>query len=153
MRACNDINFLDSYWSEAKKIATTIEENLPIGIGEQRQPLYSEGGVKMYIVNFSDLKDSWLPQDIINDVSGRSTKLMALANKISVMIHKGRGDAVKRMVNAICFNGTKKLTRYHNYGTKHQQGDFLGYGHFKWNGQAYTLNAMEIKHIKNYFKL
>ena len=149
MKACKDIDFLDGYWIEAKRIAQDVKDNLAQGIGGVRKPLYSNGGAKMYIVKFSDLKNTWLPSDIINNVCGKSSTLEALANKIQYMIQHGRADAIKRMVEAIVKDNKKKLTRKYLYGS----GDFLGYGHFKWNSQSYVLNTMEIKHLKNYFKL
>lgn len=149
MRACKDIDFLDSYWSEAKRIAADIKENMPVGCRNEIQPVFSNGGAKMYIVNFSDLTDSWSPYDIINRVGGRSRKLEALSDKICNMIYKGDACNVKPLVEAICNNRIKKLTgKYTNSG-----GEFLGYGHFRWNRQAYTLNPMEIRHLKNYFKI
>lgn len=151
MKACKDIDFLDSYWAEAKRIATDIKENLAVGCGNERKPIFSSGSAKMYVVKFSDLKDSWSPKDIFYNICGKSNTLDVLADKLQTMILKGRGEAVKRTVEAICNNKVKKLTR--RYCNGKLDGEFLGYGHFKWNNQAYTLNEMEIRHLKKYFKL
>lgn len=167
MRACKDIDFLDSYWAEAKRIAKDVNENLAVGCGDNRRKPYSDSGVKMYIVKFSDLGSSWSPQDIIRDVAGKSNTLQALADKICRMIEKGRADSVKPMVQAICNNSIKKLTKHpSNYKIERAKrddslgilkrdakGDFLGYGHFRWNYQAYKLDKVEIRHLKEYFKL
>jgi hypothetical protein len=148
MRACKDIDFLDSYWKEAKRIADDVVETLPTSIGEKRDPVYESGGTKMFIVKFSDLKDSWDVSTLVYTAEGKSKKLEALADKISTMIRKGRADSVKPMVKAICNNNVKKLTQ-----PFYDDGEHLGYGHFRWNYQAYRLNDKEIDRVKEYFKL
>lgn len=149
MRACKDIDFLDSYWKEAKRISDDVVETLPISIGEKRDPFYESGGTKMFIVKFSDLKDSWDVSTLVYTAEGKSKKLEALADKISTMIRKGRADSVKPMVKAICNNNVKKLTQPSSY----HDNDHLGYGHFRWNYQAYRLNDKEIDRLKEYFNI
>lgn len=159
MKACKDIDFLDSYWNEAKRIADNIKDTLPNGIGNERKPVFSKGGIKMYIVKFSDLKDTWLPKDIIYGIAGKSQTLSILADKIHYMIHKGRANDVKPMVESICNNTIKKLTQISGATKKQKEysrayhNEHLGYGHFRWNRQAHTLNVMEIRHLKEFFKL
>lgn len=161
MKACKDIDFLDSYWREAKRIAEDVKENLSQGCGEAREPIYNKGGIKMYLVNFSDLKCTWSPKDIIYGDMGKSETLQALSDKICHMIYKGRAEAIKRMVKAICNNNIKKLTKpaskFCKENTQYSgiiyKGDFLGYGHFRWNNRMYVLNSAEIQHLKKYFKI
>lgn len=151
MKACSDIDFLDSYWREAKRIAAHIEENLAKGVGEERQRVNSSSGVRMYIVNFTDLKDNWSAGDVIGRTAGQSLRLQALADKIVAMIHKGNADSVKPMVEKICTGRIKKLSKpdvVYSGGT-----EFLGHGHFRWNNQAYTLDPVELKRLKEFFKL
>ena len=150
MKACKDIDFLDSYWKEAKNIASRVENELPMNIGDKRKPFYKKDGAKLFIVNFSEL-DSWNPGDLIYSISGKSKTLEALADKISRMIYRGRADSVKPMVESICRDNFKKLTKKNSH--PQLKGEFLGYGHFRWNNQAYTLNKKEITHLKKYFKI
>lgn len=162
MKAVNDINFLASYWAEAKRIAEDIKGNLSCGCRDGLLPVFASGGAKMFIVKFSDLKDSWSPNDIIYNVVGASKTLNVLADKIHYMIYKGRANDVKPMIEKICSGRIKKLSQPI---TKHQKlinkeyvkplytSEFLGYGHFRWNRKAYTLNEAEIKHLKQYFNI
>jgi len=151
MKSCKDIDFLDNYWIEAKRIADDTKSNLSQGVGTKRKPIFSKGGIKMYIVKFSDLKNTWLPEDIIYNVSGRSKTLSVLADKICTMIYKGRADAVKPMLRAIVSNNVKKLVK--GKGGWSTKNESLGHGHFRWNYGVHTLNSMEIRHLKTYFKL
>lgn len=145
MKACNDLEFIDSYWEEAKRVGNRVLEELP---------QCSQSTVKNKIgciveVNFSDLKDSWYPGDILSRKFGKSPTLKILAEKINNMILNGRSDCVKPMLTAIISGRVKHFS-------KPQKGSNslpLGFGHFRWNFSAHTLTVTEITRIKEYFKL
>jgi hypothetical protein len=146
MKSCNDLEFLDSYWKEAKKIAKNIKEQLPKVAGiDFKDTIYEskKSNAIMFIVNYSDLKNSWSPKDII----GRSEPLEALAEKIERMILKGNACNVKRMIESIGKNKMKKHKLYH-----YSEGK-SSLGHFRWNYQVYVLNKFEISRVREFFSL
>lgn len=147
MKACKDIDFLDTYWKEAKRIADDVNNNLASTIEQKRIPFFQKGNAKMWIINYSEL-NTWNPQDITGSFGKRNNNLKALADKISYMIYKGRADSIKRMLVSICNDNVKKLTQPNGF-----DGEFLGYGHFRWNFKAYKLSELEIQHVKKFFKL
>lgn len=150
MKSCSDLEFLDSYWNEAKKIAENIKLNLPNGVGENLPMLGSkEKKTIMFVIPYSKLGDSWDVQDILLKNNGRSKKLIALSEKISHMILKGDSCNVKPLIDSIINNKIKKQTRV--IKDKEKNNEFLGHGHFRWNYQTYTLNAIEINRIKLFF--
>ncbi len=149
MKACNDINFLSNYWIEAKNIAHKIAKEMP----QIKKSNVGDGKQLMYIVNFSDISGkSWSVKDVLNRLRGRSETLTVLADKIRYMIHQGRSNDVKPMLEKIITGRIKKLSKKPN---KHDSGtaEFLGHGHFRWNNSAYVLDHQEINHIKRYFEL
>ncbi len=148
MKSCKDLEFLDSYWDEAKKIAENIKLNLPNGVGEKLEMLSSkEEKTIMFIVPYSKLGNSWDVQDILTQNNGRSKKLIALSEKISNMILKGDSCNVKPLIDSIINNKIKKQTKVNKF----KNNEFLGYGHFRWNYQTYTLDAKEINKVKQFF--
>lgn len=147
MKACNDIQFLENYWKEAKNIAYKIKQELPKTIGSQAKSSSKTG--LLCFVKFSDIENSWDVNDLLAKVYGKSPTLEILADKISYMIHKGRGNDVPVMIKKICTGRIKKISQINN----RFNNDFLGFGHFRWNYKAHTLNEKEIKHLKDYFKL
>lgn len=153
MKACNDIQFLETYWIEAKNIGLKIQKELPkLATSNVRQ----NTGTLMYIVNFSDLENSWSIEDMLKKVAGESKTLQFLADKINYMIHRGRGNDVKNMVEKICTGRIKSFSKPPSKYSKYSyrvESEYLGRGHFRWNYQAHILNELEIQRLKNYFKL
>jgi hypothetical protein len=160
MKACNDLDFLETYWIEAKKVGIKIKTELPkLATSNVNQ----NTGTLMYIVKFSDLKNSWSVEDILKKIAGESKTLEILANKINYMINKGRGKDVKPMIEKICTGRIKSLSKRPSKKELHKHGfyetnnkpisEYLGKGHFRWNDSAHTLNELEMQRLKNYFKL
>lgn len=147
MKKCNDINFLNSYWAEAKAIAERIKEQLPM-----LKKSNVKSGSNIHIVNFSDISGkSWAVEDVLKRQAGVSKNLEALADKIYHMIYRGRANDVKPMIDKIATGRIKKLTKKSSHSG--DDGEYLGRGHFRWNNTAYTLDQDELNHIKTYFEL
>lgn len=90
------------------------------------------------VINYSDLGDSWL----FEDYSG----LRALYYKCRHMVYDlGQPNDVLPMLKSIASNRVKKLTQPSKFG----QGDFLGYGHFRWNYKAIVLSKKELEILNN----
>ena len=158
MKACNDLEFLNSYWKEAKDIGYKIIKELPKTIGTQAISKSNTG--LLCFVKYSDIENSWSVKNLLSKVYGESPTLAVLSDKIFHMILLGRANDIKPMVEKICTGRLKTLTKKvskHSENKKHisptYHNEFLGKGHFRWNNQAYTLNEKEIKHLKEYFKL
>lgn len=161
MRACNDIEFLNSYWSEAKNVAFRIEKELP----QFTEPnIKSSNGTLMYIVNYSDLGNSWDVKDILSKNLGQSPTLKILANKIAHMIYRGNADSVKPMIEKIISGRFKHFSKPVSEEMKKRNMEFgkeygivsaepLGFGHFRWDNIVHTLTQAELNHIKKYFRL
>lgn len=160
MKACNDLEFLDTYWDEAKKVAVKITKELP----DFKEPdIKSPNGTLMYIVNFRDLTDSWSVKDVLAKKFGVSPTLKILADKIAHMIIKGDAVNVKPMLVKIVSGRVKHFSipkdketikLFEKYGSLiDRNSNPLGFGHFRWNRKAHTLTQAEINHIKKYFKL
>ena len=58
----SDLDFLENYWKDAKAIANKIKNEMPLGTADKNSLkfLNKDSGSKIFIVNFSDLKDSWV---------------------------------------------------------------------------------------------
>lgn len=158
MKSCNDIEFLENYWKEAKNIAYRIKQELPKTIGIQAKSSSKTG--LLCFVKFSDIENSWSVNDLLAKIYGKSPTLEILADKISYMIYQGRANDIPVMIKKICTGRIKSLskeTAKHNMNKKHISDiyckEYLGKGHFRWNYQAYTLNNKEIEHLKQYFKI
>lgn len=82
MKACTDFEFLDSYWTEAKRIAKDIKENLPK-----------------------------IQSKVKTENHGNSATLEALADKLHNMIFKGDAENVKPFITRILTKGIKKQSR------------------------------------------
>lgn len=142
MKACKDIDFLSNFNKEKKRIINNILENLPKinGIKTEEKKTFNT-------VKYSELNKKWTK----NESNIKNIALDALARKIEHMIDNiGSPDSVKPMLESICKNRIKKHTKK---GCKNIDGDFLGYGHFRWDYKVYTLNEEEIKKIKEFFKI
>jgi len=149
MEACNDIDFLDNYWSEAKKVADRISSELP---KYKESRLIENKSSLMTIVKFSDISgQSWSVPHILARMNGESKILTILADKINHMIYKGRANDIKPMITKICTGRVKSLSK--GVGGFTSQKEFLGRGHFRWNDTAHILDTEEIEHLKKYFKL
>lgn len=149
MKACNDLDFLTNYWKEAKSIADKIKKDLPQTISTQAKS-HSKTGLFCF-VKYSNIENSWSVNDLLSKVYGKSPTLEILADKISYMIHMGRANDVKNMIEKICTGRIKSLS--HITTSKGLNSIYLGRGHFRWNYKAHTLNNKELKHLKEYFKL
>lgn len=147
----DDLDFLESYWSRATSIGDKIMMELPLV--EVRHKKVTD---RISIIQYKDL-DNWKPV-----ISNKSDSLLALADKIRTMIHKGRAKDVKPMVLKIISGRVKKLSKPISTNQRHMNknkswgtycGEFLGYGHFRWNYRGYRLNEIELKRLKEYFGL
>lgn len=112
-------------------------------------------GANLFIVQYIDIKDSWLPKDIL---LGESENIKALASKVKHMLNVHYDpDSVMRMLTSIMSNTVKSLKQpttgfYDMYLDKRMnKSEHLGYGHFRWNYQAYTLTDEEIEELKKIF--
>ena len=136
----------------------------------------TSNGPLMRIIKFSDLKDSWAPEDVLNTDTSKS--LLRLANKIEDMVERGRANDVEPMLKSIISGKikvwndndgprgrrNKRREKKQNYKViefKYPENDqrfncgeqnFI-YGHFRWDFGAYLLNELELRRIKNYFNL
>jgi len=144
MKAVNNIEFLSLYHKELKKISKDIKTNLHI---LDSSLVVKDRGVLQF-VKFSDLKDSWLPSDYMG---AKSKNLEILGRKLCNMIERGRAIDIKPMVKSIINDKIKKLTHKNSCGIN--EGEFLGYGHFRWDFKAITLKENEIQKLKQYFNL
>lgn len=164
MKAVNDLDFLSLFWAEAKAIGQRIIEDLPkesIHYSNTLVKVNPNSTVKMFLVPFSKLGNSWRVQDILRQFGGNSKVLEALADKINYMILQGRANDVKPMLEKICTGRKKSLTKKRRKSVTQYQleisevyhSEYLGKGHFRWNYQAYTLSDDEIKRIKDYFNI
>jgi hypothetical protein len=139
----NKLSFISNYWKELKIITNSIENELPI-VGQKN---VQKVGKKLNIVQYKDISN-W---DVKN-MFGESASLKALANKITNMIFKGDAPNVEPMLRRICYKGVHKLSTPASH--KGDNGEFLGYGHFRWNcGKFYVLTPEEIERVKEYFKI
>lgn len=169
----SDLDFLENYWKDTKAIADKIKNEMPLGTADKNSLkfLNKDSGSKIFIVNFSDLKDSWDPNTVASKIAGKSKNLEALSDKIHYMILKGRAADVKPMIEKICSGRIKSFSQ----GLSKSQiktnnlkfsddlrerlvsvtynKEFLGRGHFRWNFRVYTLDNFEINHLKKYFEL
>lgn len=148
----NDLNFLESYWERAKLIARRIEKELPIITVNHKKV-----GEFIHVVQFKDL-ENWgiTPNE-------KSKNLSALADKLVDMIYQGRAKDVKPMVLKIVSGRIKKQSkpiskRDRMVNRRDPQyikytAEFLGYGHFRWNYQAYKLTDTEINRLKEFFEI
>lgn len=107
--------------------------------------------------------------DDLHDVKGSdgvvSKTLSALGDKIHHMITDRRGhgtpSSVEPMLRAMLRRGVKKQRRpiggFVNNGFREGDGqqkwEFLGYGHFRWDWKAYTLEPWELDWLNLYFHL
>ena len=168
-----ELEFLGNYWEEAKNIAYDILHNLPNCTENSKglKFINKESVIKMFLVNYSEIGNSWSVEDILRKVSGKSKNLEVLADKIFYMVHKGRSNDVKPMIEKICTGRIKSLYKgcskaqiksnelrnsddiRKRLGSTNYMRENLGKGHIRWNNQAYVLNELELNHLKTYFKI
>jgi hypothetical protein len=140
------LDYIDSHWDKYKKIANKISKDLP----DMRTGDENEIGKHLRVKKFSDLDDTWS----VKDLYGFSSRLNALADKITHMMFTGKGDSIKPMLKSIVEHGAKTQYRYKNKkGNSELERGSLGKGHFKWDFRTYTLNPKEIKKVKEFFNL
>lgn len=147
MKACNDIDFLSSYWEEAKKVGHRIKNELPL----LKEPKVRNSG-KLFFINYKDMYN-WSVDDNLSVLYGNSVTLKVLADKINYMILRGRANDVKPMLEKICQGRVKHFSKPLNKDHMRGGSEPLGFGHFRWNYEVHTLTENEINHIKKYFKL
>ena len=165
MKACNDIQFLSSFYAESKAIGQRIKNELPYEVDS----ITKDEGMILQIVQFKDMEN----------FKGFSNNLEALADKIDDMICRGRAKDVEIMLRSI-LTGKIKVWSFPDYSSprrnkrrekkanydvvqfhysnddKYCEGEKqeFCYGHFRWNhGRGYILNEAELKKVKEYFKL
>jgi hypothetical protein len=158
MKATNDLEFLSTYWIEAKKIAQRIKENLP---KTKKRFLPENKSGKLIIIDYKDM-DTWSVDDNLKKIFGKSKTLSILADKLEDMILQGRSKDIEPMIRRICANpngfhmgkparrsGDAKYTGSNDSFEEH----YIGVGHFRWHYDCHLLKQEEIEHIKQYFKL
>ena len=155
MKNTTNIEFLSNYWIKAKNISNDIKNNLHKGVIPNNSRNYN-GQSLLRLINFSDLQN-WDPKQHTGD----SLTLKILGNKLSYMIEMGRSNDIEPMLRKIITGRTKRhYTHYrthsgnfnNNYKVSHEK-DFAGIGHFRWDYKAHTLTDVEIKRVKEFFKL
>jgi hypothetical protein len=145
MKKSTDIEFLSNYWIEAKRLATHIQNNLHKGITPNKAENYN-GQSLMRVINYSDLQN-WDPKHHTGD----SLTLKILGDKLSYMIDMDRSNDIEPMLRKIITGRVKK--HYTHYSKLSGTKDPIGLGHFRWDYQAHTLTDVEIKRVKEFFKL
>jgi hypothetical protein len=137
-----DLEFLDSYWKELKRISIDIQNNLPKRSNNNN---IVKIGKKLNLISYLNL-DDWSVDSLLKS-SYRN--LIPLAEKIKHMIKTGKSDSIRPMLYAICYSGIRKQSNPSNDSDK----KFLGFGHFRWNSSAIMLTTEEINKIKEYFNI
>lgn len=90
------------------------------------------------VINYSDLGDSWSIEKYKN--------LKILEQKCKHMVYNlGQPNDILPFLKSIASNKIKKLTKPNKSGA----GDFLGYGHFRWNYKAIVLSKKELEILNN----
>lgn len=135
-----NIDILTQAPIKIKKLAERIIQELPQKVDNESKP----AGKYLRTIQYSQLS-TWSV-----DFIGISTTLGIFADKINYMILKGDGCNVQPMINRIILKGIKKQTK----PNKNNIGEFLGYGHFRWNHHGcYTFTEKELEIVKNYFEV
>ena len=139
------LDYIDTHWKKYTDIGQNIRKNLPdVTTGNEK-----EIGKHLRVKPYSET-GNW----DVKDLSGISSNLDALADKITHMMYTGKGDSIKPMLKSIVNNGVKTQYRFKNKkGNSELERGSLGKGHFRWNWEAYTLNDREIKKLKEFFNL
>lgn len=101
--------------------------------------LYVESPKKYFkVVRYSDIENTWLIEKYEN--------LKILTQKCKHMVYVlGQPNDVLPLLKSIASNKLKKLTQ----PNKHGSGEFLGYGHFRWNYKAIILSKKELEILNN----
>ena len=135
----SEAEFLALFSQYKNKIAGAVVDKFTNVINPNHRPM-SEGS-KFRVVDSAKM-DNW-------DASLYSTGLNALANKLAYMANViGSPSSIIPLLESIARNNVKKLTK-----PKREQDDagtFLGYGHFRWDGGAYTLVEFEFQFVRDY---
>jgi hypothetical protein len=134
-----NLEFLSSYWGKIKIIKKELID-LPNNFDNKLKKTKYKF---IYTKNFSEL-ENW-------SIHHKNITLCVLIDKIIYMIDKGRSIDIQPMLISICNNTVRKHTWKNPMGLS--KGEFLGYGHFRWNYQAYILTPQEIIHLKSFFQI
>lgn len=163
MKAVNDLDFLSLFWAEAKAIGQRVINDLPKGSIHYSDTLVKvnpQSTIKMFLVPYSQLGNSWSVETILNRLGGDSETLKVLADKINYMILEGRANDVKPMLEKICSgriksqtHKVKKVYEKSKHLSETYHNNYLGKGHFRWNFKAHILTESEIKRVKQYFNI
>ncbi len=158
MKAVKDLDFLSLFWAEAKAIGQRVLTELPKGsihYSNTLKQVNPNSTVRMFLVPYSQLGNTWSVESILNRLGGDSETLKVLADKINYMILQGRANDVKPMLEKICTGRIKSLSRPKGkcWDNENIKAEYLGKGHFRWDYGAHTLTEMEIKRVKEYFNM
>lgn len=159
MKAVKDLDFLSLFWAEAKAIGQRVLTELPKGsihYSNTLKQVNPNSTVKMFLIPYSQLGNTWSVEHILNRLGGDSETLKVLADKINYMILQGRANNVKPMLEKICTNRIKSFSQPRSKQAEKDYGkktDFIGRGHFKWNFGVHTLTETEVKRVKEYFNI
>lgn len=92
------LNFLDDFWSRAKKAIEEIEEDLPKVIKEDiLKPIGTSG--KMWTIQYKDLGDKWGVNEILQRHNGESNTLTLLTHKVRSVFEKSPDKVVEFLVS------------------------------------------------------
>ena len=146
------IDFISYKEKAIEQVLAHIQLNLPII--KSTETLGKEYGKHLILVAYADLKN-WKVEEQIKRLEGRSAALEALADKLGHMTRKGTNPNIMPMLFAIGRGSIKKLTKPAPYTSRfaREDGEHLGYGHFRWNNQAYTLTPEEVARVREYFQI
>jgi hypothetical protein len=138
-----DLQFISTYHAKVSDIANNIGSEL----SAQTTIPHVKVGRFLRLVEFKVLED-WTPFT-------QNKQLKALANKIAHMIHTGKADSVRPMLEKIVTGRIKTLYRpvYRGNSRVIVGWNSLGKGSFRWDSSAISLNQKEIQVIKDYFEL
>lgn len=79
------LNYLDSFWSKAKEAVNDITTELP---KVSKEDILKPIGKNMWVINYSDLGNSWSPEDILKRARGESKNLTLLTEKVKSVFEK-----------------------------------------------------------------
>ena len=131
-----DLDFLDSYWKEAKAIADKVLNDLPIGgrknKSEKSQTSLEALGSKIYFMIYK-----------------------GDAQNVKLMVEKICTGRIKSLSQGISKDGKRINNRYKKDGSKYRpcSKNFLGRGHFRWNYKTYILTPEEMERVKEFFQV
>ena len=143
----NDLEFLDTYWVKANRIASDFKRYVK---QKNKNSKLKKESTYLHTIQYSDL-NLWGAEHYFNT----SANLQVLAEKIIWMVKLNRSDSIKRMIESIANNNLKTIYHINAKDKIKQFGkkESLGKGHFRFNHRAYILSKEEIKILKEYFAI